>query len=821
MEQPTNHERKEQPRSSAHLPVMLTSFVGRKHEVGEVKQFITSNRLVTLTGAAGCGKTRLAQRVADELPDQYPDGIYWVELAPLEDPALVAQTVLDGLFPQAQSNLSPVDALTEGLYMKQALLVLDNCEHLLEACRVLIERLLVLTSVTILTTSREPLGVLGEQRYPLRPMPVPPSDWAAHDITQFDAVQLFVLRARAILPQFAVTPQNAPYIIRICQKLEGIPLALELASARLNVLTLEQIAARIYDHFTLSEPAAHVMHSHHRTIREAVGWSYNLLSPHEQMVLCRVSVCVGSCSLSTAETLCSGDIEVEAVVTLIASLVNKSLLTAETLDTGEARYSAFEIIRQYIRNHVLNRDAHTELRDRHLACFVELAERIEPELLTPDAVRWLNMLDREHDNFRAALAWAVEQGRGELGLRLGCTLHHFWIIRGHVEEGYLWFERLIPLVRDVTSLPLRVQALTNAAWMAMFTFNAPAAELWSQTAVALSEAAGKEGEDLMALALAGETSAARTTRDLHRAYRTTERILKLVEKSDDRMMIGMQHYIMGTMAIMLQDYADAAGHLDAATSIAKQNHDQFRTAIAIMAKGDLRRCQAHFGEAKLLYEDVVVRFGLLGAERDLATVQRALGYTYLRLGHPAQAYHHFAQSLEMHQRSSNRLGTHQALLGFAALAASLKLPETWVRLHAFVLSDQEWIHILPDATDDADKLDYYHLMSVSGITLKDTIPDAERARPLSLSQAIDLALHVVVPPQAGAPALAKLSPRERDVAILIANGLSNGEIAETLVLSKRTVEHHVANILSKLGFTQRTQIVRWVTDNGLLSETPN
>jgi DNA-binding CsgD family transcriptional regulator len=413
---------------------------------------------------------------------------------------------------------------------------------------------------------------------------------------------------------------------------------------------------------------------------------------------------------------------------------------------------------------------------------------------------------------------AVEKKRSEQALRLGCALYHFWLIRGHLEEGYLWFTRLTPCVDNISGLNLRVRTLTTAAWMAMFTFNAGTAEVWSQAAVALCEAGEHEGQDLLPLALAGATAAARTSGDLHRAYNLTERILALVEKSDDRLMIGMQHYILGLMATMLQNYAIAEGHLNNAISLALQNHDQYRAAIAILAKGDLARCQAHFAEAKLLYEDVVVRFGLLGAERDLATVERALGYTYLRLANRTQAYRHLRQALELERRSNHRMGIHQVLLGFAALAASLGKNENWAHLHTVVLGDLEWIHILPDATNVADRFDYQHVLAASGMDLADIALEKEQTQKqlLSLSQAVELALQTT-PQDAGSPVSSgtALSPREREVARLIAHGLSNGEIAEVLVLSKRTIEHHIASIFSKLDFSNRAQLVRWGIEQGL------
>src|SRR5687767_1808907 len=260
------------------IPTVLTSFIGRKRDLAEIRRLFTSSRLLTLTGAAGCGKTRLAQRVAAEVTSQYADGVYWVGLAQLADPALLPQTVAKVLRVNEQSGLPVIETLLEALQGKQILLVLDNCEHLLGGCIQLTETLLATPDVSVLTTSREPLGITGEMRYPVSPMTLPPAGLPAHDLGQFDAIQLFVERARAILPHFDLTPENASAVAAVCLHLDGIPLAIELATARVNVLTVEQISSRLDDRFNLLATSPHMADSHHQTLRGAIDWSYDLLS---------------------------------------------------------------------------------------------------------------------------------------------------------------------------------------------------------------------------------------------------------------------------------------------------------------------------------------------------------------------------------------------------------------------------------------------------------------------------------------------------------------------------------------------------------------
>jgi predicted ATPase len=377
----------------ANIPFILTSFIGRHHEIAEVMQLLGSSRLLTLTGAAGCGKTRLALRAAADVSHQYTHGVYWVELARLTDPQLVPKAVAKAVNVPEQRDRSLVSGLVDTLHDKQLLLVLDNCEHVLSTCSRLVETLLSSTSVSILATSREPLSVTGEMLYPVAPMSLPPVSLRPDEIGQFDAIQLFVERARAMVPPFELLPHNANVIASICHHLDGIPLAIELASARVNVLTVEQIAARLDDRFALLATAPHLTRSHHHTLRAAIDWSYDLLSAPEQVMLQRLSVFAGGCSLTTVEKVCVGDsIEREKVLDLLSSLVNRSLVIAQTLHRSEARYSLLETIRQYGQEKLRDAEEWAQMCDQHLLCFLQLTEEAEPKTKGQYQQLWLNWL---------------------------------------------------------------------------------------------------------------------------------------------------------------------------------------------------------------------------------------------------------------------------------------------------------------------------------------------------------------------------------------------------------------------------------------------
>jgi predicted ATPase/DNA-binding CsgD family transcriptional regulator/tetratricopeptide (TPR) repeat protein len=824
MQPSINRAQKVQRQSSMIIPTMLTSFVGREREIDDVKRLLLSARCVTLTGAAGCGKTRLAQHMASQVGHRYPHGVFWVELARLDDPMLIPQALAAVLDILEQTDAPVVAGLVNALQDKHLLIILDNCEHLLHDTARLVSALLTATPVTVLATSREPLAIAGEQRYPVTPLALPDADLPLNELAENEAVRLFVERAQAVVPQFALTPQNSPVITNICRRLDGIPLAIELASARLNVLTVDQIATRLDDRFALLTPAPHVTHSPHLTLYAAIEWSYNLLSPQEQMLLRRMSVFAGGCALEAAEAVCDGDgLDRQMILMLIASLADKSLLAADTLHGSEARYRMLETVRAYAHDRLAETGEQATVQAHYLQWSIELTEDAAPKLRGFDQQVWLDKLEIEQDNMRVALAWAIDHGHVEAGLRLATAMYQFWITRNHLHEGFLWFERLLNVLEldERLSLFMRVNALTHGAWIAMFMADGVTATRWSGRAVQLCEASGDTGAALMSLALAGAGGAARARGDLRTAFAISERAHQLDRErgSVNPLMTGMQFYTMGHTAIMLGEYATAHRCLEHALQFAHENGDAWRVAITLAATADLARCEGRFADAIGLYTESRAQFATVGAVRELPNIDRGLGYTWLRLGNDRHAQTLFERSLQAQRSLNNRQGILQALLGFAALAAAIGFSSNSARLHGFVLSTRDWLPILPDPGDAADRADYTHFLAQVRIVLGETdfIAATTEGSRLSLNEAVEYALRLRLSssdPLAmyGQPADG-LSPREREVAALIGRGLSNGEIAETLVLSKRTVENHISSIFSKLGVSSRAQVVRWALHN--------
>src|SRR6266542_1302661 len=395
-----------------NLPYQLTSFVGREQEIAQLTELVTANRLVTLTGAGGAGKTRLAIEVAGWLIDAFPDGAWVVELAALSDPRLVPQTVAQALGVKEQPTRPVIDTLSDHLASKKLLLVLDNVEHLLEACVQFVDLILRRSAdVAILVTSRERLGMAGELTYrvPSLTVPGPGDNFGPEALLAYEGVRLFVDRARLLRPDFSVTSENAASLASICYRLDGIPLAIELAASRLRAMSVEELSQRLDQRFALLTDGSRTALPRHRTLRSTIDWSYDLLTNVEQAMLRRVSVFAGGWTLAAAEHICTGDgIEKSDTIDLLTSLADKNLVITEEHE-GATRYRMLETIRQYALDRLRESDEEARWRNRHFAWVLALAEESYEQLVGPQQSLWIDRIARELDNFRAALRWAIEQ----------------------------------------------------------------------------------------------------------------------------------------------------------------------------------------------------------------------------------------------------------------------------------------------------------------------------------------------------------------------------------------------------------------------------
>lgn len=451
-----------------NLPVQLSSFVGRDSEIADLKEIVPHTRLVTLTGPGGTGKTRLALQVAAELTDGFKDGVWLMEFAAVTDTAAVPRVVAAVLNVREQPREPLATTLAEALGRRRILLIFDNCEHVVATAAELADALLrSCPNLSVLSTSREPLGVTGETTYPVPSMAVPDLDHLPDPeaLPAYGAIRLFVDRATAVLPTFRLTAGNAAAVVQVCRRLDGIPLGIELAAARVKILSVEEIAKRLDERFRLLVGGSRTAPARHQTLQAAMDWSYGLLSEAERAVLRRLAVFAGGFTLEAAERVCGDDgVEAADLLDLLSHLVDKSLVVAETED-GPPRYRMLETIRQYGRDRLREAGKERVARERHRDWFLDVAERAEPELRGHQQSDWLDLLEREHDNLRAALEWSLTSANTDAALRLAVALVWFWDTRAYFREGRDWLGRALAAPGPIRSR-LRGQALIAAGHLA-------------------------------------------------------------------------------------------------------------------------------------------------------------------------------------------------------------------------------------------------------------------------------------------------------------------------------------------------------------------
>jgi predicted ATPase/class 3 adenylate cyclase len=659
-----------------NLPTQLTSFVGRGREIEEIKALLSQARLLTLTGPGGAGKTRLALQVAADVLEGFKDGVWLVELAPLSNPDLVAQAIASAVNVREQPGRPILSTLTDDLQHKHLLVVLDNCEHVVATCARLANTLLrACPHLRILATSREALGIAGETswRVPSLSLPDPERLPALESLSAYEAVRLFIDRAVAALPTFTITPENAPWIAEVCHRLDGIPLAVELAAVRVKSLSVQQIAARLDDRFRLLTGGSRAALPHHQTLRAAMDWSYDMLSEAERIGLRRVAVFASGFTLEAAEAVSAGDgVDASEILDLLVRLVDKSLVVAEEEEGGEVRYRLLETVRQYGRERLRESAETAAVQRRHRDWYLGLAERVGPNLFGAEQAVWFDRLEVEQSNLRAALAWSVENEGAEAASRLIGVLWRFWAVRGHFEEGTRWLEAVLEAAKKSSDAPpvFRAQALNAAGHLALgrgafATARALLEESLAiqrqlgdraNVAVALSNlgtVAVHQGEMAMARALLEEGLAIRRELgnqvdiagalddlgtaaiewgDTPAARALLEESLAIRRELGDKAGIAATLNNAGMAAGKQGDYAAARSFLEESVLLCREVGDKWLHAVTLDTLGDLARAQADLAAARLRYEESLIicgeledmRAGLYGLE-GLAGVACAQG----------------------------------------------------------------------------------------------------------------------------------------------------------------------------------------------------
>ena len=679
-----------------NLQAQLTHFIGRDREIEELRKLLASTRLLTLTGAGGCGKTRLALELGARMLDRFPDGVWVVDLAPLSDPALVAQAVATILDIREAPNRPLLDALGDCLRQRQLLLILDNCEHLITASAQFTDAILrAAERACVLATSREGLGITGETvwRVPSLSVPDASTTVSAGALFHYDAARLFAERAAAVDPSFTVTPTNAALIADVCVRLDGIPLAIELAAARVKVLSLEQIQTRLNDRFRLLTGGSRTAVARQRTLEATVEWSYGLLSNAERRLLRRLSVFAGGWTMEAAEEVTSDDAsERDDVLESLSRLVDKSLANVENEGDGGRRYHFLETVRQYARERLVESGEAERLRDRHHTYFLALVQRAEPELTRAGQIVWLNRLKREHDNLRLALDWSLATpGRGQQCLELATGMWWFWLKKSYLREAQERLERALSSAGS-TPVALRAKALMSLGCTTFFRGDFVRAQSlldesaalarsvadWSAVAFALGirALAALEQGDLAACAriaaegqetardsaanpaaaapaLSGLAYVAMHEGDLDRAGRLHEEVLELTRQQGDKWGLGIVLSDLALLRVVQQRYEEARALCTQGITLYQEFGDPLGVAWCL---GVLSGAEAGAGQS-------------LRAARLRGAMEGLLDSA----GAPPQASYHTwigDRSLEIMTRNLGEDGVHAALAEGRAMSLS-------------------------------------------------------------------------------------------------------------------------------------------------------
>jgi predicted ATPase/class 3 adenylate cyclase len=643
-----------------NLPVQLTSFIGRKKEVEQVKKRLEKNRLVTLTGSGGIGKTRLSIQVASELLDEYPNGVWLVELAPVTDPALVVRTVCTALDVTPQGIVPALNVLTEYLKSKKILLVVDNCEHLIDACAQLCDSLLhACLDLRMIASSREALGIDGETAYRVPSLSLTNPSSRLENIEQSEAVQLFVERANTILPGYALTEANASSIVEICQRLDGIALAIELAASRVKLLKVDQIKARLEDAFRLLTGGSRTALPRQQTLRGTIDWSYNLLSEEERTVLRCLSVFVGGWTLEAAEFIC----ENADMLDLLTRLVDKSLVAVDRDQISEPRYYLLETIRQYVREKLAESGEGEQIRARHLDYFLKLAERAEPELYGAGQIEWSQKLEDEHENLRAALEWSLQVNIAK-GQQLTAALCESWVLNGHPSEGYEWLNKMLAVNPEEKTL-VRAKLLSGAGWLAFWlNLGEQIVERFCDASIVLFRQLGDEQS--AAFPIATLAHIARSHSDYDQAFALLEESQELFRKAENKW--GVRHVLLnlGITAEAQENYDQAQKYYEESGLLAKEIGDQEGFGVALIGMGKLAEKLGEDERAMELYQEALQIEKAVKSKIIISWILRYLGLMYIRLGEYEKAEALLEEDIEI----CRKMGT-QAYLAYSLQALGI------------------------------------------------------------------------------------------------------------------------------------------------------
>lgn len=729
------------PATRSNLPATTTSLIGREKEINGVHSYLLSAdiRLVTLIGPPGIGKTRLSLASGRALLPDFPDGVFFIPLAPLEDPNLIVPVLVQTLGYVKAGKLPAYQQLVQAIGDKQVLLVIDNCEHLIEdVAPLLAEILSACPWLKILATSREPLRIPGEWLYPVPTLTLPASN-SHPDIeaaANFSALTLFSERARAARSDFTLNDDNIQSVTAICTQLDGLPLAIELIAARVRLLSPQALLERLSGEFVLSADGMRAVPVRQKTLYNAIGWSYALLSAEEQQLFAYLAVFTGGFTLEAAESIFSVKFSDKSISALITSLSDKSLLRQSLDARGDPRLLMLVTIRQFALDRLRRAASEAEARDWHLAYFLDLAEQAETQRKGAGQLLWLNRLETEHYNLIAALQWALENENAEVAARLAGSLGEFWAIRGYLIDGRYWLDKVL-IYEQKLSTPLLAKLFVAAGRVAFERADFIGAKQYYIRSLALWRETGQT--EWIAELLTRLGRSVRQEGDYANAVTYYEESLALNRQLGDKSGVALALNSLGYVAQLLGDYVQAKAYAEESLTIRRQLDERRGIAASLNALAEVARLQGEHERAQQLYEECLSLCRELGDRRCVAGANHNLGHVTLLQGNYKSASELFKRGLKLYQGLGNSEGIALCLAGIAGVTAAQGKPEQAARLFA---AAEVWLEMVHAQLSPADRFAWQHNQANTQAQLDQIAFHAAWAigRTLSLDEAIHLAL---------------------------------------------------------------------------------